>query len=198
MDKLELLADRRTMNSPTFTLGNRMRRVLWQLVWLVLARWTPPPFHRWRVMLLNLFGGRVAASAHVYASVKVWAPWNLEVATFGSLGPEVRCYNIATVTIGHKAVVSQGAYLCTGTHDYRDPAFPLIAKSIHVGARAWICADALVGPGVSVGEGAVLAAAGVAFQDLDAWTVYVGNPAVKFRDRPLIGEPAELQGSAAR
>lgn len=186
MSEYELLAERRDPNDPTFTFGNRFKRIAWQLTWLIGARWTPPPLHKWRVMLVNLFGGRVAMTAHVYSSVEIWAPWNLEIKPFGSLGRRVRCYNIAPVSIGFKAIVSQGAYLCTGTHDYRDPAFPLIAKPLSVGARAWICADAFVGPGVAVGEGAVLAAAAVAFDDLDAWAVYVGNPAQRSRSRPMI------------
>jgi putative colanic acid biosynthesis acetyltransferase WcaF len=185
---LDLTADRRSLNDPSFTLSNRIRRSLWQLAWLVAARWTPPPLHRWRVILLNLFGARIDSSAHVYSSVKIWAPWNLEIAPFGSLGPQVRCYNIARISIGYKAIVSQGVHLCTGTHDYRDPAFPLVARPLSVGARSWICADAFVGPGVTVGEGAVLSAAGAAFHDLEPWTVYVGNPAVVYRNRPVISD----------
>jgi putative colanic acid biosynthesis acetyltransferase WcaF len=190
VSELELLTERRDPNDPTFTLENRLKRVAWQLAWIIAARWTPPPFHKWRVMLLNWFGADVARSAHVYSSAEIWAPWNLTILPFGSLGRRVRCYNIARVTIGYKAVVSQGAYLCTGTHDYRDPAFPLVARPVSVGARAWICADAFVGPGVVVGEGAVLSAAGVAFQDLDAWSVYLGNPARRHRDRPIVTDPS--------
>ena len=184
MNDLELLDERVSPNAPSFTLANRLKRVAWRLVWLFAARWTPPPLHRWRVFLLNIWGAQVDATAHVYSSVEVWAPWNLRVLEFGSLAPRVRCYNIAPITIGAKAIVSQGAYLCTGTHNFRDPAFPLVAKTIEIGARAWVCADALVGPGVTVGEGAVLAAAGVTFRDLDAWTVYVGNPAEARGTRP--------------
>lgn len=186
MTDLELIDHRSSPNAPSFTLANRLKRVLWRLVWIIAARWTPPPLHRWRVFLLNLWGAQVDSTAHVYSSVEIWAPWNLRVLAFGSLAPQVRCYNIATVTIGERAIVSQGAYLCTGTHDFRDPEFPLVAKAIHIGARAWVCADALVGPGVTVGDGAVLAAAGVAFRDLEAWTVYVGNPAVARGKRPLM------------
>jgi putative colanic acid biosynthesis acetyltransferase WcaF len=175
-------------NAPTFTLKNRALRTAWRLAWFLGARWTPPPLHFWRNTLLNWFGARVAMSARIYSSVDVWAPWNLTVAEFGSLGPAVRCYNIAPISIGYKAVVSQGVHLCTGTHDYRDPAFTLVAKPVSVGARAWICADAFVGPGVTVGEGAVLAAAGAAFHDLDPWTVYVGNPAAVRRARPVIND----------
>jgi len=85
-------------------------------------------------------------------------------------------------------VVSQGAYLCTGSHDYRDPEFPLIAKPITVGRRAWVCADAFVGPGVAVGDGAILAARGAAFDNLAPWTISRGNPAVVLHQRPVIDD----------
>jgi 2-polyprenyl-3-methyl-5-hydroxy-6-metoxy-1,4-benzoquinol methylase len=85
--------------------------------------------------------------------------------------------------VGRYAVVSQGAHLCTGTHDIHRASFQIYAKPIRIGAYAWVCAEAFVGPGVTVDEGAVLAARAVAFQNLEAWTVYVGNPAVEKSDR---------------
>lgn len=186
MKKLDLLPNKLGYTGPTFSLVNRLRRVAWKLVWFFGARWTPPPAHRWRIALLRTFGAKVSWKAYVYSSVKIWAPWNLTVEDFGTLGRGVICYNIAAVTIGMRAVVSQGVHLCTGTHDYLDPAFPLTARPISIGPRAWICADAFVGPGVSVSEGAILSAAAVAYRDLDPWTIYVGNPAAVLRSRPEI------------
>ena len=171
---------------PTFSLSNRLKRVVWKLTWLLAARWTPPPLRRWRIFVLRLFGAQVSWQAFVYSSVEVWAPWNLTIEDYGSLGRGVNCYNIAHVCIGKRAVVSQGAYLCTGSHDYRDPEFPLIAKPITVGRRAWVCADAFVGPGVAVGDGAILAARGAAFDNLAPWTISRGNPAVVLHQRPVI------------
>jgi putative colanic acid biosynthesis acetyltransferase WcaF len=188
MPGLDLIASRPDPNAPSFTLKNRLMRVIWRCAWMVLARWTPPPLHRWRVALLNCFGARVAATAHVYSSAEIWAPWNLEMAAYASLGPRVRCYNIAAISLGYKSMVSQNAHLCTGSHDYRDPMLPLTARPIVIGRRAWVCADAFVGPGVTVGDGAVLAAASVAFKDLYPWTVYLGNPAGVHRERPPIDD----------
>lgn len=186
--ELDLLAQRRGFTGPTFTLGNRARRTLWGLTWLLLARWTPPALHRWRVLLLRLFGADVSWRAYVYPDVRIWAPWNLRIAEHGTLARGVTCYNIAPVSIGRKAVVSQGAHLCTGTHDYRDPTFPLTARAITIGDRAWVCADAIVGPGVVVAEGAILGLGAVAMHDLERWTIYGGNPAVAVKPRPPIDE----------
>ncbi|HEY9346516.1 MAG TPA: putative colanic acid biosynthesis acetyltransferase, partial [Inquilinus sp.] len=99
------------------------------------------------------------------------------------IAPGVTCYNVDPITIGDFAVVSQGAHLCTGTHDVDDARFPLRARPIVIEAQAWVAAEAFVGPGVTVGEGAVLGARGVAFRDLDAWMIYAGNPARKLRER---------------
>lgn len=188
MKNRDILPEKAGFVGPTFSFNNRVLRVFWRLFWLLFASWTPAPCHRWRIAVLKIFGANVSWRAYVYSSVNIWAPWNLSIDDFGTLGPNVTAYNIAPISIGAKAVVSQGAHLCTGTHDHRDPAFPLFAKPIQIKRRAWVCAQAFVGPGVVVEEGAVLAAAGVAFVNLDAWTVYVGNPATKVSMRPPMND----------
>lgn len=180
----DLLPEKKGFVGPTFSLQNRLRRLLWQIAWLLFARWTPPPFHRPRVALVRLFGGRVSWKAYIYPDVRIWAPWNLVMDDHATLARGVVCYNIGVIDIGRKAVVSQFSHLCTGTHDYRDPAFPLYSRPIHIGKRAWICANAFVGPGVSVGDGAILSAASVAQRDLKPWTIYHGNPAAELKNRP--------------
>jgi putative colanic acid biosynthesis acetyltransferase WcaF len=186
MGKLDLAPNKQGFTGPTFSLANRLKRATWKIVWLIGARWTPPPAHRWRIALLRIFGARVSWKAYIYPNVDIWAPWNLAIEDFGTLARGVVCYNIAPVSIGMRAVVSQGVHLCTGTHDYLDPAFPLTARPINIGRRAWVCSGAFVGPGVTISDGVILAAAGVAFRDLDAWTIYVGNPATPQRLRPVI------------
>jgi putative colanic acid biosynthesis acetyltransferase WcaF len=161
----------------SFTLGNRLYRLLWNVTWALLASWTPPQLRGWRRYLLRLFGARIAPTAMVYSSARVWSPANLEMDDFASIGPGVRVYSIAKVTFAPYSLASQGARLCAGTHDIEDVHFQLQAQPITIGFRAWIAAEAFVGPGVRVGDGAVLGARGCAFRDLEPWTVYVGNPA---------------------
>ncbi|MBC7405699.1 MAG: putative colanic acid biosynthesis acetyltransferase [Cytophaga sp.] len=188
MNKLDLLLNKRGFTGPTFSFENRLKRVLWKITWLIAARWTPPQAHRWRIALLRMFGAQVSWKAYIYPNVEIWAPWNLAVEDYGTLARGVICYNIAPVNIGIRAIVSQGVHLCTGTHDYLDPAFPLAAKPISIGRRAWVCADAFVGPGVLISEGAILAAAAVAHRDLQPWAIYAGNPATFLRSRPEIND----------
>ncbi|WEK05685.1 MAG: putative colanic acid biosynthesis acetyltransferase [Candidatus Devosia phytovorans] len=171
----------------SFSLRHRLLRALWGVTWLLLARWTPPVARRWRIALLNLFGARVSSEANVYASVAVWYPPHLSMDGGATLGPGVQCYCMDRVHIGRGAVVSLRAFLCGGTHDVDDADFQLVTRPIHIGDHAWIAAEAFVGPGVTVGPGAVLGARGVATRELDAWTVYVGNPARAVRRRKRVG-----------
>lgn len=142
-------------------------------------------------MLLRLFGARVAATANVYGSARIWSPANLVLDDHAAIGPGAIVYSMARITIGAHAVISQRAHLCAGTHDIEDAAFQLHARPIAIGARAWIAAEAFVGPGVTVGTGAVLGARGCAMRDLAAWTVYGGNPASVIRSRRIRFETPE-------
>lgn len=170
---------------PSFSLANRLTRLAFGAIWLLLARWTPRPFNPWRILLLRLFGARIGRGVMVYGSARIWLPAHLEMADGSTLGPGVECYAMAPISIGSGAIISQRAHLCAGTHDHRDPAFQLYARPIRIGDGAWIAAEAFVGPGVTVGEGAVLGARGCAFADLEPWTVYSGNPAVALGPRVI-------------
>ena len=171
---------------PTFTLWHRIFRVVWSICWYLFASWTPAPMHRWRIFLLRAFGAKVAWNAFIYGSVKVWYPPNLTMLKQATLGPGVDCYSMGRITIGERAIVSQRSYLCTGTHEFHDSSFQIYAKPIVIGDRAWVCAESFVGPGVTVAEGAVLAARGVSFGNLDEWCIYKGNPAMKVGERKKV------------
>ena len=170
-------------HAASFGLGNKLFRVVWGFAWLLLARWTPPPLHGWRRLVLRLFGARIGDGSRIYASVHVWNPRNLAVGHGVVIGPRVRCYNQGRITIGDDVVISQDASLCASTHDVQDPAFPLLLRPITIEWEAWIAAEAFVGPGVSVGEGAVLGARGVAMRALEPWTFHSGNPARALKPR---------------
>ncbi len=176
---------------PSFSLGNRLRRTAWHLCWLFLYRPSPRPLHVWRALLLRTFGATLGPNCHFYPASKIWAPWNLHCADQVTAGDEAEIYNPAPIRLGSHAIVSQGAYLCGATHDYDDAAFPLVAYAMHIGAYAWICARACVGPGVNVGEGAVLGLGAVASRDLDAWGIYAGSPAVKVKERKRVSTTRE-------
>jgi putative colanic acid biosynthesis acetyltransferase WcaF len=171
---------------PAFSLSNRLRRLTWNIFWLILFRPSPRPLHKWRASLLRLFGATLGPDCHFYPAAKVWAPWNLVCADHVAAGDGVEIYNPSPMQFDSHVILSQDSYICGATHDYNDPAFPLIAYRMHIERYAWICARASVAPGVHVAEGAVLGLGSVATRDLEAWTVYSGHPAIAVRERTNI------------
>ncbi len=176
---------------PSFSLSNRMGRAAWSLCYALLFRPSPRPFHAWRAFLLRCFGAKLGPHCHFYRKSRIWAPWNLECADGVTLGDDAEIYNPSLVLMGSHAIVSQHAYICGATHDYDDPAFPLISFPMSLGAYCWVCARASVCPGINLGEGAVLGLGSVATRDLQPWTVYAGVPA-----KPVKQRVAREQGSA--
>lgn len=167
-------ADPRT--GPSYSLGHRIRRQLWRIVWAIFFRPSPIPFHAWRAFLLRAFGARIAKGARVYPTVQVWAPWNLLMAPGSVLGDGVICYSMDVVSIGERAMVSQRSHLCAGTHDHTVRHLPLVTAPVVIGADAWVCAEAFVGPGVTIGDGTVVGARSVVTKSMPAWTVCAGHP----------------------
>jgi putative colanic acid biosynthesis acetyltransferase WcaF len=175
---------RRTLErqQPT-SLGNKMGRGIWGVVWLLLFRPSPRPFHGWRRFLLRCFGARIGPGAMPYPSAIIWAPWNLVMGAHSTLGDGVDCYSVATVEIGDHASVSQRAYLCAASRDLDDPDHPLMTAPIVISAHGWVAAEAYVGPGVTIAVGGVVAARAVAVRDVPEWAVVAGNPARVIRQR---------------
>jgi putative colanic acid biosynthesis acetyltransferase WcaF len=169
---------------PSFSLANRFARGVWGIVWLLLFRPSPRPLHAWRRLLLRLFGARLGRHVNVYPGAKVWAPWALRVGNRVGIADGVTLYNMALLTIGDNCVISQGAHLCGGTHDVDSANFQLLAKPITLGNNVWICAEAFVGPGVTIADGCVLGARAVLCKSItNPWTLWAGNPAVFKRTR---------------
>lgn len=166
------------------TRREKVRRVFWSVARTTLFHMSPHNAYRFRATLLRAFGASIGSHCTIRRTAAVYYPWNLTMGRLSALGDQVVVYNLARVTIGDRATVSQEAYLCAGTHDYRSPAMPLVTRPIGIGDDAWICARAFVGPGVTVGEGAILGAAAATSHDLQPWTIYVGNPAAVLKARP--------------
>ncbi|MBC7846293.1 MAG: putative colanic acid biosynthesis acetyltransferase [Flavobacterium sp.] len=170
--------------SHSFSLKNKISRLVWNTVWLILFRpFATRLFKKWRVLVLKCFGAKIEWSSHIYASVKIWAPWNLEMGANSSLGPKVDCYNQGKISIGTNTVISQKTYLCASSHDYTKKDFPLVLKPIQIGDGVWIAADAFIGPNVCIGNSAVIAARAVVIKDVEENTIVGGNPAKIIKSR---------------
>jgi len=159
-------------------------RVLWGFGRLAF-KLTPRPCFGLRRLILRMFGAQVGRNVNIYPSALIYYPWNLEIGDDSSIGEWALIYNLGTVTIGKRTTISQRVHLCAGTHDYREPTLPLLKPPIIVGDEVWICADAFVGPDVTVEDGAVVGACSVVTRIVKAWTVVVGNPAIFVRTRSL-------------
>jgi len=127
--------------------------------------------------VLRSFGASVGDDAHIYPSVKIAIPWNLVIGDQAAIGDGAILYCLGPITIGPRATISQYSHLCAGSHNYRAATFDLMKPSIVIGAEVWICADAFVGPGVRVGDGAVLGARSVVMRDVEPNIIVAGNPA---------------------
>jgi len=169
------------------SLGSKLARVLWNAVWLVLFRPTPRgSFLRlWRILLLKLFGAKVEWSSNVLPSCRIWQPWKLKMGKYACLSEDVDCYSVDEIRIGDQATVSQGVKLCAASHDISSKIMELTYAPIVVGDNAWIAGWSIILPGVTIGEGAVVAAGSVVIKDVDPWDVVGGNPAKFIKKREL-------------
>jgi putative colanic acid biosynthesis acetyltransferase WcaF len=167
-----------------YSSGEMTRRLLWVLV-QPLFRFSPRLCFGWRRFLLRCFGAKIGRSVHVYPSATIYCPWNLEADDESAIGEYAFIYNLGPVTIGAQATISHRAHLCAGTHDHTKSDFPLLRPPITIGAQAWICAEAFVGPWVNVGEGAIVGAGAVVIKDVNPWMIVVGNPARESKRREI-------------
>jgi len=136
-----------------------------------------------RSSILRLFGAKIGANMYMKPGVRVKFPWYLSVGDHCWIGEDVWIDNLAPVSIASHVCISQGAYLCTGNHDWSKPNLKLFTRPISLERGCWVGAKTLVGPGVTVKEGAILTAGSVATKDLQAFGIYTGNPAVFIKQR---------------
>lgn len=161
------------------------RRIVWYFVNATLFRLCATRWlRRWRNILLRLFGAKVHPQAHVYASVKVFAPWNLVIERC-LIGPNVILYNKALIHIGMDSTVSQRTTICTASHNVSSPKMELVIKPVTVGDQVWIASEAFVSPGVELGEGVVVGTRAAVFRSVEPWTIVGGNPAKEIKKRIL-------------
>lgn len=167
----------------------KIKRVVWNITAALLFRpFITPAFRKWRIALLRLFGAKVEWDANVYASVKIWAPWMLQMGHRACLGPEVICYNQDWVVLKDDAVVSQYTYLCTAGHDVNmmnTADKSLITAPIILKSKSWIGARSFIGMGVEIGEGAVVGATASVYKSVEPWSVVGGNPCKIIKMRKL-------------
>lgn len=169
-----------------YTRKDKIKRILWSVLYTVLVRpWPRRSMRRLHIWLLRCFGAKVDKTAIIYSSAKVLIPWNLTMDAYATLADRVYVENSTMVHLKPYSIVSQESYLCTGTHDIWDKKFTAMSAPITIGKQAWVSARSLIGPGVTIGDGAVVSAGSVVFKNIKPWMIVCGNPPVIIGEREL-------------
>lgn len=163
---------------------HRVRRIVWAAINITLFRILPSCG---RNALLRIFGARIGKSL-VYRSVCIFNPANLTIGDFSCVGPHVELYSKDKISIGNNVVISQWAYICTASHDISSRTMKLKTAPIAIGDGAWVAAHAKILPGVSVGEGGVVALGAIVPKDVPDYGVVGGNPARLIKIRTIKAE----------
>ncbi len=163
---------------PAYSLGEILRQRCWGLVQATLFRWTPEKMHTWRATLLRWFGADIPQPRQVviFPTARVYFPWKLRLEPRSMVGRHVHLYNLASITLHRGANISQNSHLCAGTHDFNHWSMPLVTSPIEIGPNAWVAADVFIGPGVTIGELAVIGARSVVVRDMPPRMICAGNP----------------------
>jgi putative colanic acid biosynthesis acetyltransferase WcaF len=171
-----MVVEKKSFTSPSFSLKNRLARAVWEVVYLFLFRPSPRPLFAWRVFLLRLFGAKIGKGVKIRPSVKIWAPWNLEIEDEVVIGDEVDLYSQGKIFLGYRAMISQRCFICTGSHDYSNANYQLFTKPIAIHKYVWVASEVFVAPGVTIGAYAVVGARSVVLKNVDEWSVVAGHP----------------------
>ncbi|WP_256011351.1 WcaF family extracellular polysaccharide biosynthesis acetyltransferase [Desertivirga xinjiangensis] len=165
--------------------ASSLKRLLWIWVNAAFLKTSFIPSSGIRVFLLKLFGAKIGVGVNIKPGISVKYPWLLSVGNYAWLGEDVWIDNLVETVIGDNACLSQGAMLLTGNHNFKKTTFDLIVGGITLEEGVWIGAKATVCPGVTCKSHSVLSVGSVATKDLEPYSIYQGNPAVKVRDRAL-------------
>jgi len=158
---------------------------MWTVVYQLLIRFSPGRLARWRRFWLRRFGAQIASTCNIRPSARIRHPWLLEMGPYSTLADNVEVYNLGPITIGAHTVISQNSHLCNGTHDYSQPSLPLVRPTMKIGSGIWVCADAFIGPGVTIADNALVGARAVVMRDVPKGVIVAGNPAKVVRARPM-------------
>ena len=164
------------MNLEIYSPGtfHRGRSAITEAAWIVLRTFIFSqliPSSSIRVFGLRLFGAHIGRGVVIKPNVKVKFPWRLIIGDFVWVGEDVWIDNLDWVRVGNHSCISQGAYLCTGSHDWKKQSFDLVTRPINIGSHSWIAAKVCVGPGVTIGDGAVVCFGSVVDKDVEPWMV---------------------------
>lgn len=166
--------------------GSSVKRICWYFVNELFIRNPLNPSSGLKIFWLRLFGAKIGHHVVIKPRVNIKYPWKLSIGNHCWIGESVWIDNLAEVTIEDHVCISQGAFLICGNHNYKHSSFDLIIAPITLEQGSWVGAKSFVGPGVTVHEHAILSLGSVASSNLEAYTIYRGNPAIKVKSRHIV------------
>jgi putative colanic acid biosynthesis acetyltransferase WcaF len=166
--------------------GDSFKRLMWYIINTFFFINPLNPVSILKIWLLRLFGAKVGVGVVIKPGVNIKYPWYLNIGNYVWIGENVWIDNLTDVTIADNVILSQGAMLFTGNHDYKRSAFDLIVGKIKLEEGTWVGAKAIVCPGVTCHSHSILSVNSVATSNLDPYMVYQGNPAIAKRERIIL------------
>lgn len=170
-------------NNSQYHPGNKFKIICWYFCNIIFLKNPFNVISSLKIIILKLFGATIGKGVVIKPNVNIKYPWLIEIGNYVWIGESVWIDNLAKVTIKSNVCISQGAMLLCGNHDYTITSFDLMIGEIVLEEGSWVGAKSIVCPNVTLKSHAILAVHSVATKDLDAYTVYQGNPAVKIRER---------------
>jgi putative colanic acid biosynthesis acetyltransferase WcaF len=189
--------DQASQYDSPWSVGIRVKVLLWEICWALFCAWTPKPFNAWRLFWIKRFGATIDGAPFVHGRATIIRPWNLTMRERSCLGDGAVAYCLDRIELGVGSTAAQESYLCTGTHDFDDPNSPLKTAAITVGAHVFVGLRAIVLPGVSLGADGVIGAGAVVTRDTEPAGIYGGNPARKIGQRHKRSAPTERTVAAS-
>jgi len=177
--------DLNSYNNTWFKPGNKLKIVAWYLLNELVLKNTLFPFSKLKVIVLRFFGAKIGQGVTIKPGVNIKYPWFLEIGNYCWIGEGVWIDNLDHVFIGNHVCISQDAMLLCGNHNFKTPTFDLIIKPIILEDGSWVGAKSIVCPGVTLKTHSILTVGSVANKDLDAYSIYKGNPALKIKLRKI-------------
>lgn len=171
----------RAGNGAFFRTRSKLYEAAWIIAEALLVSNPLQPSSRVRAVALRVFGARVGRDVILRPRLRVKFPWNLSIGDRSWIGEGVWIHNQATVTIGMDAVISQGTFITTGSHDYMS-SMDLVTSPVSIGDGVWITAMCIVLRGVTIGPNVLIAPGSVVNRDLSPGGMYGGNPVATIRD----------------
>lgn len=143
------------------------------------------PSHLFRRFIFRLAGVKIGKQATVHIGARFYQPQNISIGHGTIIGDHATLDGRAPLTIGSHVDVASQVMIYNSQHDINDEWFSPIQKPVHIEDYVFIGPRAIILPGVTIGKGAVIAAAAVVTHDVKPGDIVAGIPARPIGTRQL-------------